>query len=255
MKKKIGFIGAGNMATAIVSGLVSSDNFDKSDIYMYDCNNDKLIENQKKYGVNVLSGNDEIVSMCDVVIVAVKPVSLPSMFSELKSLFNKYHPLVISIAAGQSIERIQSFIGDDIHIVRVMPNINALANESMSGYAVSKNVNEDEKIFAELILNSFGKCVPVDEDLFSVYSAVAGCSPAYAYLFVDCISRVGVKYGLTKKNSVSIVLNSIKKYFLDNSVELNKNNADILLKSLEIGEFSKIIENCISSAVMKDRKM
>ncbi len=240
---KIGFIGFGNMAEAIITGMISSGNYKKEDIGAYDPDTKKLNSGAERLGITAYKSNDDLVSECDCVVLAVKPIALQKVLEPLGGLFCKVNPLVISIAAGQSIERLKTFLGYDAKIVRVMPNINAIATQAVSGYTVSENVTENDIELSVKILESFGTAVRIDEEKFSVYSAVAGCSPAYVYVFMDALARVGVKYGLTKKESLDLVSDTV--------VETLKNGNN----STENSELDKIVLNAIEAAYNKDKGM
>ena len=124
-----------------------------------------------------------------------------------------------------------------------MPNINAIATQAVSGYTVSEKVTENDIESAVKILDSFGTSVRIEEEKFSVYSAVAGCSPAYAYTFMDALSRVGVKYGLTKKEALELVSETV--------VETLKNGDN----STENSKLDNIVLNAIEAAYNKDKGM
>lgn len=237
---KVGFIGFGNMAQAIITGMISSGNFSYNDIGAYDKDTEKLNEGTEKLKIQAFSSNEELVSSCDCVVLAVKPNALQQVLEPLKENLCKANPLVISIAAGQSIEKLQNFMGYEAAVVRVMPNINAIASQAVSGYTFSDKVSKVQIDFAKKVLNSFGTCVEVDEDKFSAYSAIAGCSPAYTYLFIDALARVGVKYGLTKKESLELVTSV--------AIETIRNNTHT-----EKTELNSVVFNAIDAAYKKDK--
>ena len=240
--KKVGFIGFGNMAQAIITGMISSGNYTPDEIGAYDSDESKLTAGAASLGITAFRDNEELVTNCETVVLAVKPNALQKVIMPLRDTLRKADALVVSIAAGQSIERLREYIGFDARIVRVMPNINAIANQAVSGYDFSENVSALDKETATKILESFGTSVHIDEKLFSAYSAIAGCSPAYVYLFVDALARVGVKYGLTKKEATEIVASAVIK-----SVQENGNAHDENL--------DKVVLNAIESAYNKDRGM
>ena len=264
MKKTIGFIGTGNMASAIIDGMVSSKAFAPMEICVYDKDLEKADQTGKKYGVTVCENNEQLLRQCRAVVLAVKPIALPELLTSLSETFVNEKNLVISIAAGQSIEKLRGLIGTDLPIIRVMPNINAIAGESISGYAVNELVSNEDRELLEKVLDSTGKSVEIREEQFSVYSAIAGCSPAYVYNFIDTIARVGVKHGIYKKDALELatkcVLESAKK--LSNG-DIEDNIKTILAdkKSKEASDkldennFEKIIADCLSSALNKDKKM
>lgn len=240
---KIGFIGFGNMAEAIITGMISSGNYKKEDIGAFDPDTEKLNSGAEKLGITAYKSNDDLVFECDCVVLAVKPIALQKVLTPLKELFCKANPLVISIAAGQSIARLKSFLEYDAKVVRVMPNINAIATQAVSGYCTSENVTETDVESAVKILDSFGTSVRIDEEKFSVYSAVAGCSPAYIYVFMDAIARVGVKYGLTKKDALELISDTV--------IETLKNDDN----SAENNKLNEIVLNAIEAAYNKDKGM
>lgn len=240
---KIGFIGFGNMAEAIITGMISSGNYVKDNIGAFDPDTEKLSSGAERLGITAYKSNEDLAADCDCVILAVKPITLQKVLEPLKEIFCKVNPLVISIAAGQSIDRLKNLLGFDAKIVRVMPNINAIAAQAVSGYATSENATENDIESAVKILDSFGASVRIEEEKFSVYSAVAGCSPAYVYTFMDALARVGVKYGLTKKEALELVSETV--------IETLKNGDD----SAENSELDKIVLNAIEAAYNKDKGM
>lgn len=239
--KTVSFIGFGNMAQAIITGLISSGNFKCEEIGAYDTDADKLKCGADKLGITAFSSNRELVENSECVVIAVKPNALQNVLPPLSEALQDRNPLIISIAAGQTIEKLRGLIGFDACIVRVMPNINAIAGQAISGYAASANVDEKQLLTAVKILNSFGACVKVEEESFSAYSAIAGCSPAYAYVFVDAIARVGVKYGLSKKEALSIVTSAVT----DTLKDYRQSDDDLLLE--------EIVLNAIENAYNKDK--
>ncbi len=240
--KKVGFIGFGNMAEAIISGMISSGNYKREEIGAYDPDTKKLTSGAEKSGFTAFSSNEELISNCETVVIAVKPIALQSVLTSLQDVFCKANPLVISIAAGQSIMKLKNLLGYDAKLVRVMPNINATALQAVSGYVSSENVTDEEKQNALKILTSFGTAVAVDEEKFSIYSAVAGCSPAYVYLFIDAIARVGVKYGLTKRDSLAIVTDAVISAIRSDE----KADREVL---------DEVVLNAIDAAYNKDKEM
>lgn len=237
--KKVGFIGFGNMAEAIITGMIASGNFNCGEIGAFDTDENKLSSGAARLGITAFKDNTELVSQCECVVVAVKPIALQNVLVPLRKVFCKANPLVISIAAGKSIEYLGNLLGYDARLIRVMPNINAIAGQAVSGYSHSENIFDDDVLMCEKILESFGTAISVEEDKFSVYSAIAGCSPAYVYLFTDTIARVGVKYGLSKKDALNIVCDAVSNY------KSGMTNKDI----------SDVIYNAIESAYKKDKGM
>ena len=120
---KIGFIGAGNMASAIIGGIVSSGFLKGSEIGIFDLDLEKTAACHAAYGVTVTENNVDLIKQCDCVVLSVKPVVFSRLLPEIKAQLNESKPLVISIAAGKTISSIEELIGSDLSIIRVMPNI------------------------------------------------------------------------------------------------------------------------------------
>ncbi len=201
---KLGFIGAGNMGGAIIKGLIKSGSIAAKDINVTEKNKEILNTLEKEQGIVPCSGYEELIDKSDVVFMAVKPVVFPSVIADIKGYIKEKKPLLISMAAGISTESIDSMLGFETPVVRIMPNINA--EILMSATALCKNnVAGDRDIdTAENILSAIGMTARIDENLFAVFSAIAGCSPAYVYLFIDSLAKGAQKMGMNKKQALEI---------------------------------------------------
>ena len=206
---KLGFIGAGNMATAIIKGALYSKTAEPEDIYIYDIDSAKTKACAENCGVNVCSSASELVACCDAVLLAVKPFNLKPLISEIKAVLEKKAPLIISILAGTDMEYIQSLLGFEAAIVRVMPNINATVGEAMSAYCPNEKVSPEHEKYVEALCSSFGRAIKLSENYFPAFGVLAGCSPAFVYMFIDELARSGVKIGLNKKQALEIVIQSV----------------------------------------------
>ena len=144
-----GFIGAGNMASAMISGLVSSKTLSGDDIAVFDIDTHKTQELSKKLGVRVLKSAAEIVEKCENVVFSVKPNILPEVLPGLKRLILEHGPLVISIAAGKPLSFFEERLSGEVRLVRVMPNINAAVGEAVSAFCGNENANEKDLAFAK----------------------------------------------------------------------------------------------------------
>lgn len=206
---KIGFIGAGNMASAIVGGAVKSGKFAPNDIYVCDINEEKVNKLKTELGVNAAADALELINSVDTVVLAVKPNVFASLLPSVSKNINNKGTFVISIAAGKSVAEINNLLGSNVPVARVMPNINATVLEAMSAYCCNALVNDEQKALVEKLCSSFGKVVSIEEDKFSIFSAIAGCSPAYAYMFIDSLARAGVKNGLAKGQALEIAAQTV----------------------------------------------
>lgn len=190
MNKAVGFIGGGNMAKAILSGLSEKDK--AFDLYLCDRNEEKRAYFQQMLGVTTSADYRDFINKLDIIILAIKPQGFPALLKELKPLL-KEKPLIISIAAGVSIEAILRGIdATEYPIIRVMPNtpstIGLGASALYANEAVPKSACDD----ADQIFSSCGITTWLEsEALISAVVAVSGSSPAYLYYLMDIMSRVG----------------------------------------------------------------
>lgn len=204
---KLGFIGCGNMATAIIGGAVSSAFLKGDNICVFDVDAQKADFLNKEYGVNCCSSVEELAENCEYIVLAVKPQVFPAVLPQIKDKLNK--TTVISIGAGKTLEFIGSFLESNTPIVRVMPNINAKVGASMS--AVCKNDYTDDAAldFVKGLCKSFGEVMELPESQFPLFGVIAGCSPAYSFMFIDSMAREAVKNGMKKDEALKICAQAV----------------------------------------------
>ena len=196
----IGFIGAGNMAYAIISGLINND-FSAENIKISDTNESLLSLRKKEFNLEVFTDNSELVRHCDVIVLAVKPQMLSSVCQLLKQALNS-NTLIISIAAGVRVHDIDRWLGGDCAIVRTMPNTPALLNQGVTGMFANERVSDAQKELATSILNSVGQSLWVtDEIMLDAVTALSGSGPAYFFLMIESMSKAGVALGLDEKTA------------------------------------------------------
>ncbi len=206
---KFGFIGSGNMASAIIKGAVLSGNFESNDIMAYDVDSEKPEMLSDSLGISAEKDVNAMIEKSDAVFLAVKPNVFSMLLPSVSEALSKRQPLIISIAAGKTIEFISSLLTFDAAIIRVMPNINATVGEAMSAYCFNSRVTDEQKAFAEKLCGSFGNVMCLPESSFPLFGVIAGCSPAYAYLFIDSLARAGVKNGMNKKDALKIAAQTV----------------------------------------------
>ena len=208
MNKKIGFVGCGNMGSAMVGGMINSGLVVKEDI-IASCRTEnsakRLID---KFGINTTLSNREICEKSDLIFLAVKPFMYGDVINEIKDLVDD-SKVIISIAAGVTIEKIEDWFGKEIKLVKTMPNTPALVGEGMSAICPNSKVNENELAEVMDIFNSFGKCEILDEKYFHGFIALAGSSPAYAYMFIEAMGDAGVKQGIPRDKAYRLAAQSL----------------------------------------------
>jgi len=195
--KKIGFIGSGKMAGAIIKGLIKTGFTSVEDITATQAESHGLEEKSKKLGgISVILDNKELVQNSDVIFVAVKPNQVVDVLAEIKP-FVTSDKLVVSIAAGVSILKLENNLPEKTRVVRVMPNTPALVGEGMSGMVGGKSAKTEDIDFIKKLLSTIGKCIVVDnESQMDIVTAISGSGPAFFYKVINDIARAGEKLGL-----------------------------------------------------------
>ncbi|WP_300561936.1 pyrroline-5-carboxylate reductase [Companilactobacillus sp.] len=263
---KLGFIGAGKMATAIVTGVINSGAMDNADVAMYDPNPAKLEKLEEDLGINVANSNDELVKSSDIILVAVGPKVALNILSEQKGNIDA-SKTVVSIAAGLELHSIAEQLNAGIPIIRLMPNINVVVNEA--GIALTSNEYVDEKTVAEVkkLFSSVGTVYELPESQFDVFTAISGSSPAYAYLFIDSIARAAVENGMAKDIATDIasqaVLGSAKMirdtkeepWTLINNVSSPGGTTVAGLVNLEDNKFISTVIKGIDATIQKSNEL
>jgi pyrroline-5-carboxylate reductase len=196
-----GFIGAGNMATAIIKGMLKSGLAEPERIFYYDIIN-KNLEATKTKSI------EELISGSDIIILAVKPHILPEVLEKnCEALKSK---LLISIAAGTPIKKIESFFGAvKPGIVRVMPNVAASIGESMSAICHNAAVSRNDVFEAKKIFESVGEVVETEERLFAAFAAIASASLAFTFRYIDALANAGLKAGFAKTDAIKIAAQAV----------------------------------------------
>ena len=205
---KTGFIGNGNMGGAILGGLLKNKLAAPTDITVSDINEEGLAKTNEAYGVCVSKDNKATAQGADILFLAVKPNVLYKVIEEIKDSVDE-NTLIISIAAGQSIAKIEEAFNREIKLVRVMPNTPALVGEAMSGIAVNKNVTEKECEIVLNIFNSLGKGEIVEEYMMDAVTAVSGSSPAYVFMLIEAMADAAVKGGIPRSKAYTFAAQAV----------------------------------------------
>ena len=208
MNKKIGFIGSGNMAKAMIGGIVKSKLVDPSNVIASDLNELALENVKNEYGINVTTNSKEVVKFSDIVIVAVKPNVYDIVLEGIKELIDN-EKIIVTIAAGKTIESIENVIGDDKKVIRTMPNTPALVNEGMSALCKNKNITDEELNTVKEIFNSFGKAEIVNEYLIDAVIGASGSAPAYVFMFIEAIADAAVLGGMPRNQAYTFAAQAV----------------------------------------------
>jgi|TARA_B110000908_G_scaffold150426_1_gene184426 pyrroline-5-carboxylate reductase len=204
-KTVIGFIGAGNMAYALIKGLLSNG-FDAKNINVSDSNDELLINRQSELKITTYSDNNSLLDNSDIVVFAVKPQVLSIVCLQLKNKVKPNH-LFVSIVAGIRGNDINRWLGGNFALVRTMPNTPALFQSGVTGLFANDLVSNQQKELVTSILSSVGECFWVDDEkLIDAITAISGSGPAYFFLLMQSITQAATALGLDEKtaNSLSI---------------------------------------------------
>lgn len=205
----IGFIGSGNMASAIIRGLVSSGKYEGRDIAVFDICLEKAKDLANELSLCLLKSEKEIAQSCEAVVLAVKPDAFPALLEKIGEDLKEKDPLVISIAAGKTTQFIASLLPYTPRLIRIMPNINARAQAAISAFCGNERASAQDKSFASDFCGGFGRGIEIEEKKFSIYSAIGGCSPAFAFMFIDSLARAAVKNGMTKAEALEAAAQAV----------------------------------------------
>lgn len=197
MNMRLGFIGAGNMGAALLKGIVGSGFIAPQNINIYDVDMQKTAALKKEAGVRVLCGNNEVVVNSDVIILAVKPAYIRQVLEECRGSFGKSR-ILVSIAVGVSIKTIKDIAGEELKIVRTMPNIPVTVGEGMTLISFDASISAEEKEIVRKLFECSGKAEELEERLMSEVTALTGSSPAYVFVFIEAMADAAVLSGIPR---------------------------------------------------------
>ncbi|OQW96609.1 MAG: pyrroline-5-carboxylate reductase [Desulfobacteraceae bacterium A6] len=221
LSRKIGFIGAGNMTEAFIGAVTRAGIIPSTMIYASDVNSERLNMLKKTYGVSVMDDNFNVFSMCDIVVLAVKPQQMSDVLSQITSR-NDYgierRKIVISIAAGVPLGKLESFLyaplekekSGNLPIIRVMPNTPALVLAGMSGMTPNRNAVPDDINTARTILEAMGKVIEFKEEALDAVTALSGSGPAYVFYLVESMIQGGIDMGLDPYDAAILTVTTLK---------------------------------------------
>jgi len=192
---KLGFIGAGNMGSAILQGVLNQGFIKPDEIAI----TDKVLSNCAKFasqGVCVMGDNRELVHACECVLLAIKPVYTASVIEEIYAELNG--KFVISIVAGWTYDMLSKALPEGTHFIRVMPNTPLAVGEGMSLISQHAKCSKEEFAFAESVFAAAGKVTCVEDHVFVAATSINGCGPAFVYQFIEALADGGVRYGVPR---------------------------------------------------------
>lgn len=205
---KIGFIGCGNMASAMIGGILKEGIFSKEEIIVSNLTEEGVKRSREKLGVVTTLDNNEVVKKAKILVLAVKPQFYEEVLSEIKGSLTPEHT-VIGIAPGKTLAWLEEKCGQPLKVVRLMPNTPAQVGAGMTGVCFNDKVPEDEKKQICMITDSFGRTEAVPERLMDAVSAVSGCSPAFVFMFIEAMADAAVAQGMARKQAYSFAAQAV----------------------------------------------
>ena len=205
---KIGFIGLGNMADAIIGGMLKKEIIGAKDIIGSAKTETTLKRMASKYDIGVTNDNAEVAAKADVLVLAVKPQFFAEVIEGIRDV-TRDETLVISIAAGKSMAWIEEAFGRPLKLVRCMPNTPALVGEGCTGVCVNSRVSEEEIDYSLKLMKSFGRASLIPERLIDAVGAVSGSSPAFVFMFIEAMADAGVAAGMTRTQAYEFAAQAV----------------------------------------------
>ncbi|MDJ0955247.1 MAG: pyrroline-5-carboxylate reductase [Arenicellales bacterium] len=204
--KNIGFIGGGNMARSLIGGLIDTGHSIDT-LYVAEPDPAKRQYFEQQVGIHATEDNSNIMSTCDIIVLAVKPQIIKDVLLPLQPLLQQYRPLILSIAAGVTEKDIDRWAGGSLPIVRAMPNTPALVGSGATGLYANSRVNEEQHDLAESLMRAVGLTVWLEnEALLDPVTALSGSGPAYFMLFMEALEQAAIDQGLDSETAHLLVL-------------------------------------------------
>lgn len=205
---KIGFIGCGNMGSAMIGGILKKGIFQKEEIIVSNLTEEGARRSREKLEVAATLDNREVVRSTRLLVLAVKPQFYEEVLEEVKDLLTTEH-MVVGIAPGKTLAWLEKKCGKPLKVVRLMPNTPAQVGEGMTGACINERVTEEDARQIREITDSFGRTEFVPERLMDAVGAVSGSSPAYVFMFVEAMADAAVALGMPRKQAYGFAAQAV----------------------------------------------
>ena len=197
LDSKIAFLGGGNMAEALIKGMLSAGVAKADQILVSDVSNERLEHLNKTYGIVIQRSNRDAATQAGIILLSVKPQIIDVVLSKIEPVAN-HEKLVISIAAGVTIARIEKMLTNKPRVIRVMPNTPALVLSGAAGLAAGSTSTVSDMMTAQQIFGAVGRAVVVEEKLLDAVTGLSGSGPAYVFTIIEALADAGVKAGIPR---------------------------------------------------------
>ena len=261
-RRTVGFLGAGNMAAALIKGLLHAGVFMPSDIYASDAKVDRLKHIQTTHGIRITTDNHELARTVDVLVIAVKPQVVDRV---LDGIAGDLRPetLIISVAAGVPLEALEGRLPATARVVRSMPNTPATALAGATAISAGSHATEADLEIARSLFEAVGRVVTLDEPLLDAVTGLSGSGPAYIMLIIEALADGGVKMGLHRDTSLLLAAQTVygsAKLLLDTGEHPGRlkdmvtspgGTAIAGLHTLESGALRKTLIDAVETATLR----
>jgi pyrroline-5-carboxylate reductase len=266
LDKMIAFLGGGNMGEVLIKGLIAAGTTRPDHILASDISMERLEDLKKRYGITIKKTNFMAAQEADIIVLSVKPQVIESVLSEISSIVSE-KKLVISIAAGIGLTKIEKGLKDGARVVRVMPNTPALVLAGAAVLAAGKNATSDDLVLAQHIFKSVGSAVIIEEKLLDAVTGISGCGPAYMFVILDAMSDAGVKIGLPRQLALELAAQTMygaAKMLLETKEHPGKLRDMVTspggstiagLHALEKGKLRATMIDAVEAAVARSREL
>ncbi len=205
---KIGFIGCGNMGSAMMQGIIDSGKAKASDIITSDVSEAALEAKKAAMGVNITTDNKAVAKEADILFLSIKPQYYESVIKEIASVVDN-KMIIVTIAPGKTLEWLKATFGKELKIVRTMPNTPAMVKEGMMALCPNSNVTDDDLNTVKDICSGFSNTEVVSENLMDVVTAVSGSSPAYVFMFIEAMADAAVADGMPRASAYKFAAQAV----------------------------------------------
>lgn len=205
---RLGFIGCGNMAGAMLGGIIKNNIVECNNIIASDLNEGALNKIKSELNISTTTNNIDVVENSDIIVLAVKPQFYKEVINEIKTHIKDYQ-IIVTIAPGQTLEGLKNTFERDLKIVRTMPNTPALVGEGITAMCCNDNVTEEESKLVMSILSGFGKVEVVTENLMDAVVGISGSSPAYVFMFIEAMADAAVAGGMPRNKAYTFAAQAV----------------------------------------------
>lgn len=208
MNRKLGFIGCGNMAKAMIGGILKNNIVTASEVIGSNSSKSSIDNVNAELGIKTTTSNVEVVKEAKVVFLSVKPQYYETVINEIKDII-KEDQIIVTIAPGKTIEKLNEMFNKPVKIVRTMPNTPALVLEGITGVCKNELVTDEELEYVLSILRGFGKAEIIQENLMDVVVSVSGSSPAYVFMFIEAMADAAVADGMPRSQAYEFAAQAV----------------------------------------------